>query len=192
MNTIAGARAPVAKSGRPDAAADDGAPRREAPAVRETPAVTVTSLAAHGFLRGMPREMLAELAPAATVVQIPAGRRLFEDGGHAAHFWLIRSGSVSLDLHVPGHGWVVIERIGLGGVVGWSWLFPRSAWAFGAVTIQPTEAFEFDSAAVRQSCDADPALAGELNRRFLAVLADRLQASRVRLLLECAPPERWP
>jgi CRP/FNR family cyclic AMP-dependent transcriptional regulator len=67
--------------------------------------VTVCSLAAHGFLRGMPEGMLAELVPAASLVEVPAGRRLFEDGGHAAHFWLIRSGSVALDLHVPGRGW---------------------------------------------------------------------------------------
>jgi CRP/FNR family cyclic AMP-dependent transcriptional regulator len=53
----------------------------------------------------MPEGMLAELVPAASLVEVPAGRRLFEDGGHAAHFWLIRSGSVALDLHVPGRGW---------------------------------------------------------------------------------------
>ncbi|HEY4463437.1 MAG TPA: Crp/Fnr family transcriptional regulator [Streptosporangiaceae bacterium] len=154
--------------------------------------VTPASLAAHGFLRGIPRELLAELAPAASLVQIPARCRLFEDGGRAANFWLIRSGSVAVDLHVPGKGWAVIETLGLGRVVGWSWLFPPYIWAFGAVTRQPTEAFQFDGPAVLGLCDADPALGYQLTHRFLAVLAHRLQAARMRLLEQWAPPEVWP
>jgi CRP-like cAMP-binding protein len=159
---------------------------------RQRGGVSVASLTAHGFLRGMPRELLAELAPTASLVEIPAGRRLFEDGGHAAHFWLIRSGRVALDLHVPGHGWVVIDTLGLGQVVGWSWLLPPYSSAFGAVALQPTEAFQFDSREVRERCAANLDLRDELNRRFLAVAADRLHASRARLLERYGPPENWP
>ncbi len=150
--------------------------------------VTPGMLTGHGFLRGMPREQLAELAPAASLVTIPARSRLFEDGGYATHFWLIRSGSVALDLHLPGKGWVIVETIGLGQVVGWSWLFPPYTWAFGAVTLLPTEAFRFDAAAVRALCDADPALGYQLTRRFLTVLAHRLQATRMRLLDQWGAP----
>jgi hypothetical protein len=57
----------------------------------------------------------------------PAGRRLFEDGGHASHFWLIQSGHVFLDLHVPGQGRIKIESIGMGELLGWSWLFPPNS-----------------------------------------------------------------
>jgi len=165
-----------------------GAARRARPAGQATPSrtagreVTPGMLAAHGFLRGMPREQLARLAPAASLVTIPARTRLFEDGGYATRFWLIRSGSVALDLHVPGKGWAIIETIGLGQVVGWSWLFPPYTWAFGAVTLQQTEAFEFDGPAVRALCDTDPALGYQVTRRFLTVLAHRLQATRLRLL----------
>jgi CRP/FNR family transcriptional regulator, cyclic AMP receptor protein len=189
VNTIAGPREPATAPGRPDTAAGKGAVRQAA-----SSDVTVCSLAAHGFLRGMPGELLAELVPAASLVQLPAGCRLFEDGGHAAHFWLIRSGSVALDLHIPGHGWIIIETLGLGEVVGWSWLFPPYEWAFGAVTVQPTEAFQFGAPAVRKLCDANPALGYQLTRRFLAVVAHRLQASRMRLIDRCvrAPSEVWP
>ncbi len=56
-----------------------------------------------------------------------AGQRLFEDGGHAARFRLIRSGQVFLDLHVPGQDRIKIDTVGLGEVLGWSWLFRRAA-----------------------------------------------------------------
>jgi len=144
--------------------------------------VTPASLATHQFLRGMPAGQLAQLAPCASLAVIPRGRRLFEDGGYARRFWLIRSGSIALDIHVPGQGMAIIGTAGMGEVVGWSWLFPPSVWAFGAVAVQLVEAFEFDGRAVLARCDADPALGYELIRRFLAVVAGRLQATRMRLL----------
>ena len=150
--------------------------------------ITAAVLAAHPFLHGMSREQLAPLAEAATDVRFPAGYRLFEDGSHAAHFWLIRSGYVALDMHVPGEGRVRVETIGMGELIGWSWLFPPFTYAFGAVTVNPVEAFEFDGRAVRACCEADPELGYELTRRLARVIAHRLQATRVRLITRSSPP----
>ena len=144
--------------------------------------VTASALATHPFLRGMSREQLDVLSEAACDVMFPARRRLFEDGGNATRFWLIQSGQVSLDLQVPGEGPVVIETIGMGELLGWSWLFPPFKWAFGAVAATPVEAFEFDASAVRQACAADPGLGYEFSQRITRVLAKRLQTTRIRLI----------
>ena len=149
--------------------------------------ITPAVLAVHPFLHGMSREQLAPLSEAATDVRFPARHRLFEDGGHAARFWLIQSGYVALDMHVPGEGRVRVETIGMGELVGWSWLFPPYTWAFGAVTVSPVEAFEFDGRAVRACCEADPELGYELTRRLARVIAQRLQATRVRLITRSSP-----
>ena len=77
---------------------------------------------------------------------------------------------------------MVIETIGMGELLGWSWLFPPYKWAFGAVAATAVEAFEFDAPAVRKLCAADPALGYELNQRITAVLAKRLRATRIRLI----------
>jgi CRP/FNR family cyclic AMP-dependent transcriptional regulator len=144
--------------------------------------VTMSALAAHPFLRGMPPGRVDALTAVASDVKFPAGHRIFADGGYAGKFWLIRSGHVALDLHVPGEGPVVIDTIGIGGLLGWSWLFPPYQWAFGAVCVSPVEAFEFDAAAVRGSCAADPALGYDLTQRLARVLAGRLQSTRTRLI----------
>ena len=102
--------------------------------------------------------------------------------GTPGKFWLIRSGHAALDLNVPGEGPVVIDTIGIGGLLGWSWLFSPYQWAFGAVCVTPVEAFEFDAAAVRDSCAADPALGYDLTQRLARVLAGRLQSTRTRLI----------
>ena len=144
--------------------------------------VSAAALAAHPFLHGMSRDQLSVLAGAARDVRFPARYRLFEDGGNATRFWLIQSGHVLLDLHVPGEGPVVIETIGMGELLGWSWLFPPYKWAFGAVAASAVEAFEFDAAAVRERCAADPGLGYEFNQRISRVLAQRLLATRIRLI----------
>jgi len=144
--------------------------------------VTAESLAAHPFLHGMSRDHLAVLAETASDVTFPARHRLFEDGGRATRFWLIQSGYVALDVHVPGQGRMKIDTIGMGEVLGWSWLFPPYTWAFGAVAASPVEAFEFDGPALRARCESDPALGYELTQRLARVVAKRLQATRVRLI----------
>ena len=150
--------------------------------------VTAAALAMHPFLYGMSRDQLSVLAETARDVRFPARHRLFEDGGNAIRFWLIRSGYAALDLHVPGEGPTIIETIGMGELLGWSWLFPPYRWAFGAVAVTPVEAFEFDAATVQACCAADPALGYELTGRLIRVLGNRLHATRIRLLGRSSQP----
>jgi CRP/FNR family transcriptional regulator, cyclic AMP receptor protein len=148
--------------------------------------VTAEALAAHPFLHGMSRDHLAVLAECALDVTFPAKERLFEDGGSATRFWLVQSGHVILDLHVPGQGRMKIDTIGMGELLGWSWLFPPYRWAFGAVAASPVEAFEFDGRMVRACCASDPTLGYEVTQRLAHVVAKRLQATRVRLITASA------
>jgi CRP-like cAMP-binding protein len=133
----------------------------------------------HSFLAGMPHA--SALADRARFAVFNAGSRLFDEGADADRFWLIQTGRVALDLHAPGRD-VVIETLGDGDVLGWSWLFPPYRWHFGASAVTDTRAIEFDAGAVRAVCDADPVLGYALTQRFLGVMLDRLQATRIRLL----------
>ncbi len=153
--------------------------------------VTTSALAGHSFLRAMPSDHLRALAEAALDVQFRAGDRIFEEGGFASKFWLIRRGQVTLDLQVPGEGRVIIDTVGIGDLLGCSWLFPPYRWAFGAVCITAVEAFEFDAAAVRSRCATDLEFGYELNQRLLRVLAGRLQSTRSRLIARSQANVGW-
>ncbi len=144
--------------------------------------VTAEVLAVHPFLHGVSRDHLVTLAEVASDANFQAKQRLFEDGGSATRFWLLQSGQVTLDLHVPGQGRMKIDTIGMGELLGWSWLFPPYRWAFGAVATSPVQAFEFDARMVRARCAADPALGYELTQRLARVVATRLQTTRLRLI----------
>lgn len=134
----------------------------------------------HPFLAGLPLASALEIH--ARAVTFAPGSRIFEEDGAADRFWLIHTGRVALDLHATGRGDVVIETLGDGDVLGWSWLFPPYRWHFGAKALTATHAIEFDAASVRAACFADPVLGHALTGRFLGVMADRLQATRIRLL----------
>jgi CRP-like cAMP-binding protein len=148
--------------------------------------VTTAALAAHPFLRGMQPGQMKALGAAASHVIFEPGQRIFEAGGYAGRFWLIQAGHIALDLRVQGEA-VIVETVGIGELLGWSWLFPPFTWTSGAVALSPVQAFEFDAAAVRACCVADPALDGEVTLRVARVMARRLTAARTRLLAVSSP-----
>ncbi|MDQ7910178.1 cyclic nucleotide-binding domain-containing protein [Phytohabitans sp. ZYX-F-186] len=143
---------------------------------------TRTLLAEHPFLDGLAPSSLDRLTAWAHPVYRNLGHRLFTAGRPALRFWLLRTGRVALDLNTPGRGDVVIETLEPGSVLGWSWLFPPRQWQFGAVAVEPVRAIEFNAAGVRHLMADDPELGYELTGRFMAVMLDRLQATRTRLL----------
>ena len=145
-------------------------------------AVPASALADHPFLRGMPADDVARLARAAVPVSIPAGHRLFDEGAPADKCWLLTAGQVVLDLNMPGRANLIVETLGGGDVLGFSWLSPPHQWQFGAETVEPAEAFELDGATVMALCDSYPELGYQLASRLLAAAVQRLQATRIRLL----------
>jgi CRP/FNR family cyclic AMP-dependent transcriptional regulator len=147
-------------------------------------------VAAHPFLAGMDPGHRAALAAEGTAVRLPAGHRVFAEGAPADRFWLLESGRVALDVPVPGNADTVVETLAGPTVLGWSWLLPPYRWHFGAVARTDVEAVAFDAASVRRRCAGDPRLGYALLTRFLPVLADRLHATRVRLLDLYGPPGR--
>jgi CRP/FNR family transcriptional regulator, cyclic AMP receptor protein len=144
--------------------------------------VTTSALDGQRFLHGLRADQRDALAAIASEVMFPAGHRIFAEGGHVDSFWLIESGYAALDVQVPGESPVIIGIVGIGGLLGWSWLLPPYQWAFGAVCVTQVRAIEFRAPAVRDRCAADPDLGHELTQRMFQVLAGRLRDTRARLI----------
>ncbi|MFD4604537.1 Crp/Fnr family transcriptional regulator [Streptomyces sp. NPDC058464] len=139
------------------------------------------------MLRALPAEHRERLMRVAREVSFPQGTRLFDEGGRADRFWIIRSGTVELDMHVPGRQAAVIETLRHSELVGWSWLFAPHAWHLGAEATTPVRAYEFDATAVRLMCEEDPALGNAVALWMGSILAHRLRSTRTRLLDLYAP-----
>jgi CRP/FNR family cyclic AMP-dependent transcriptional regulator len=150
---------------------------------REVAMITTYDLmVAHPFLTGLPPRHVERLSRWAARAPFRAGTRIFQEHSNAKGFWLIRDGFVNLDIRVPGRGDVIVETLGAGDVLGWSWMFPPYRWHFGAVVAEPVLAIAVDGEGARGLCEVEPAFGYELTKRFMAVVVGRMQASRMRLL----------
>jgi CRP-like cAMP-binding protein len=139
-------------------------------------------IASSPVFSGLADDDLALIAGCAQNVGFEEGDLLFREGDDADVFFLVRRGRVALELHTPDRGSLVIDTADPGDVVGWSWLFPPYRWHFDARAVEPVRAIAFDGACLRGKCSEDTRLGYELMQRFVAVMIDRLQHTRFRLL----------
>jgi len=139
-------------------------------------------LVMHPLAADLPAGWLHRLALHARPVYHVTGFRLFREDAPADRLWLVHSGDVAVDLHVPGRGDIVVEHLGARSVVGWGWLLPPYRYRFGAIVAEDVRAVEVDAAHVRSLIAEDAELGRELESRLLAVVADRLLAARNRLV----------
>jgi CRP/FNR family transcriptional regulator, cyclic AMP receptor protein len=133
--------------------------------------------------------VFADLAPAhietiagcARNERVQAGSLLLREGDAANTFYLIRSGTVALEVHAPG-GPLMIQTLHEHEVVGWSWLFAPYRWQTDGRALTDCALLAFDAACLRAKCEADHELGFQLMRRFASIISERLQATRLQLL----------
>jgi CRP/FNR family transcriptional regulator, cyclic AMP receptor protein len=133
-------------------------------------------------LAGLPGRHLELIAGCARNRVFAAGEQLMREGDPADDFFVIRKGDVALETYVPQHGALTIETLHDGDLVGWSWLVPPYRTMFDARAVAETHTVSFDGACLRGKCETDHDLGYELMTRFAAVIVERLQATRLRLL----------
>jgi CRP-like cAMP-binding protein len=139
-------------------------------------------LATLPLFEGLDDATLRLVAGCAVNTRFATGEFLLREGEPAETFYVLRAGRVALEIDAPPRGPVIVETLGPGAVVGWSWLFPPYEWHFDAVALEPVRAIALDGACLRGKCDDDPRLGLDLTRRFAGMIVARLQATRLRLL----------
>ena len=137
---------------------------------------------AHPFLLGMRADHLATLLDCAMKARFGRGELIFSEGDVANRFYVILEGRVALEARSPGGSPVLIETIGPGEVLGWSWLFEPYTWHFDARAVESTKAIFFYGTWLRELCQQDREFGCELYKRVALVVIDRLQSARRRLL----------
>jgi CRP-like cAMP-binding protein len=139
-------------------------------------------IAASPVFAGMEQRHLELIAGCGRNVQFDADAYLLREGERADTFFLIRRGTVALEVHGPGRGALVIETLDPGDAVGWSWLFEPYRWQLDARTLESCHLIALDGACLRGKCEDDHELGYQLMRRFASDMVDRLQATRIQLL----------
>jgi CRP/FNR family transcriptional regulator, cyclic AMP receptor protein len=141
-----------------------------------------TRVALHPFPVGMNRKQLALLTDCAMAVQFKKGQVIFREGELANRFYLIETGRVILESSGGPGNPVVIDTIGAGDLLGWSWMFQPYAWHFTARAVEATTAIFFYGTILREYCEGDHSLGYELLKRMSLVMNRRMQAARNKML----------
>ena len=110
------------------------------------------------------------------------GQTILHEGEFANRCYLIETGKVVLESGGSVCEALVIETIGAGDLLGWSWMFPPYVWQFTARAVEPTSAIFFYGAVLREYCEKDHSLGYELLKRISAVLVRRLQSAHKQML----------
>ena len=112
-----------------------------------------TRVALHPFLAGMNRSQLALLTDCAMAVRFEEGQTIFREGEIANRFYLIETGKIVLESSSGQANPVIIDTIGAGELLGWSWMFPPYTWRLTARAVEPTSAIFFYGTILREYCE---------------------------------------
>ena len=77
---------------------------------------------------------------------------------------------------------MILQTIGHDDVLGWSWLFPPYYWHFDARVTAATKAIFFYGTWLRENCERDHDFGYEMMKRMSAIIIERLQATRRKLV----------
>jgi CRP-like cAMP-binding protein len=139
-------------------------------------------LAEHPFFGELGERYLPLLVGCASNVRFREGEHIFREGGVADQFYLIREGTVALDVCAPRHEAITVQTVKEGDVLGWSWLVPPYRWHFDARVVEPVRAFAMDGACLRTKCENDHDLGYALMKQVAQITTQRLHATRRQML----------
>ena len=135
----------------------------------------------HPFFRGLEPRFCDVICGCAKYAHFQAAEYLFHEGDPADQFYLIREGCVALEVRAPGRA-LTVQTLRPGEIVGVSWLIPPYRWSQDARAVEFTRAIAMDAACLRGKCEADHDLGYALMKRFVPVLIQRLQSTRLQIL----------
>jgi CRP-like cAMP-binding protein len=138
----------------------------------------VNLLAQHEFLRGLSERHRMILASGARPFTAKPGQVLAQEGERTHAFFLIRSGNVALESMFPDGDGLLIQTVGPGEVVGWSWLVPPHVWQFRCRAVDDVEGISFEAEWLRDLCERDQSLGYHLLKQLVTVMAQRLAGTR--------------
>ncbi|MFO1432009.1 MAG: cyclic nucleotide-binding domain-containing protein [Candidatus Competibacteraceae bacterium] len=145
-------------------------------------------LSSLAFFAGLRPEVIEFLARCAGEQQIQPGEVLFRQGEHAHHFYLVRNGRVAIEIPAITGPMLQVQSLGADHILGWSWLIPPYKWNFQARAEVPTTVLAFDGDTVRARCEAEANFGYPLLKRFVTLMAERLEVARQKMMDQWNPP----
>jgi CRP/FNR family cyclic AMP-dependent transcriptional regulator len=147
-----------------------------------TPREIKDHVAEHPFLKGLDAAFIRTALEGSNDRTYETGDLLVREGDPAHEFYLIHQGKVAIEIVAAGGPHLSIQTVGPGEVLGWSWLSPEGRWHFDARALKRTRVTALSADVLRRTFDERPADGYAFLLRFVPVLAERLENTRIQLL----------
>jgi CRP-like cAMP-binding protein len=134
------------------------------------------------IFRDLTPEQTHIIADCASLLVYQAGDYIYRELQPANRFLIVRHGRVAVEVHVPGRAPIIVDMLGDGDVLGWSWLLAPYVTHFDCRAVELTRAISFDAKCLRGKMEHDPALGYQIHKRMAPVIAARLASARRQLI----------
>ncbi len=140
-------------------------------------------IAEHPFFIGLDEGFTNLMVSCASNVRFKAGSYILKEGDPANTFYLIREGKVAVEVLAPQRKPIIISTLSVGEILGWSWLLPPFQSKFHARAVDDVHAIALDGKCLRTKCEENHDLGYEVVKRFALIMEQRLEATRLQLLV---------
>ena len=120
--------------------------------------------------------------------QYTAGQAIFREGDPSLYFYIVKTGHVAIETHVPSKGRRLIMTVGPGDVFSWSALVEPRIETGSARAVEDTEVLGIKGGTLMDLCREDCNFGFELYRAVAEVITARLNATRAQFLSTITPP----
>ncbi len=110
------------------------------------------------------------------------GETIFREGDPSLHLYIVKTGQVAIEIHIPSRGRCNILTVGPGDLFSWSALVEPRIETASARAVEETEALGIKGGALLDLCYEDRAAGFEIYRALASVITERLVATRLQLL----------
>jgi CRP-like cAMP-binding protein len=138
----------------------------------------MNSIKDHPFFGGISPGHVDLLVQGAKLAEYDSDAILLREGEPANQFFLIESGLVAIET-----GSAVIQVVGPGEALGWSWLFPPFTWHFTARALHRSSAYTLDAGSLLVLCEENHALGYELIRQVTQIAISHMEIAIKKLVL---------
>ncbi len=143
-----------------------------------------STLQNHAFASGLADRHIAQLTSLASEVIFREDELILADGQESEFFYLVTSGSVTIELHTATFT-VSVLTVGPGQAFGWSAFLDHQNAVFQVRARERTTALRIAGPDLTAACRSDPAMGVEILLRTLDVVAGRIRATEARFAELC-------
>lgn len=146
-----------------------------------TPADVDIALRRQPLMRELTPPQFDALMHIAQMVEFAPDEVIHREGAESAELFLVVRGHVAIEL-AGRNETLRVETVGPGEEFGWSAMLQGAGRYFQSRALDGVQALAFDATDLRQMCEEDPRFGYVLMSRLLAVVATRLQATRLQIV----------